>query len=390
MISNEEEITLLRSKLIQSDKLLVKQSNSVRGSLYSIIELARIAHNEKLSPDQMADYLEKIERSARNMNESVDDIMTLRQIYMNEVHIHPLRMYIVDLLNRLKSDLKRVLENYKTSFTSTDDKMMDSAILVDYTALLQVLRNFVKNASGYLSFQKKIDFVVDKVSEDDSAITLRLSMSFDEFSLTSTQIDGLTIPFETLQSNIERGNGSVDSRYLIIRYYLHAMGTDTINIENNDSGSTVISLNLTFPIVSRKNFAKLDLDSIDFSGKRILVADDDSVNLQIIEKLLMDKNAEFITVRDGKEALHTFRTEHGHFDLILMDIIMPDMSGLDVARQIRQTTTLPNAKSIPIIAMTVSALHETYYESREAGMNAHLVKPVEPERLYATIAEYLR
>ena len=388
MINMGEEITLLRSKLSQSDMLLQKLNNSVRGPLYSVMELARIALNDNLSPDQTADYLAMIERSGRAMNESIDDIMALRQIYMNEVHIHPLRIYIIDLLNRLKSDLEKSLDNYKTSFNVSDDKMMDTAILVDYTALLQVCRKISKN-SGFMSYQKKIDFIIDKVTEDAGSITLKLSMSFSEFSLTSTLVDGLTMPYKTIQSNIEKGCCTIDSRCLIIRYYLHAMGTDTIDIENESNGSTVVSINLSFPIVSRKDFAKLDLDSIDFTGKRILVADDDNVNLKVIEKLLLEKNAEFVTVRDGKEALHTFRDEHGRFDLILMDIIMPDMSGLDVTRKIRQTKTLPNAKSIPIIAMTVNALDENYYESKAAGMNAHLVKPIEPERLYATIAEYL-
>ena len=389
MINNDEELTLLVSRLRNSDMLLEKLNNSVRGPLYSIMELARITLEENLTPDQTSDNLAMIERSGRNMNESIDDIMALRQIYMKDVHIHPLRIYIVDLLNRLKCDLEKTLENYKTSFTASDDKMMDTAILVDYTVLLQVLRKFAKNTARFMSFQKKIDFVVDKVAEDNGTITLRLSIAFAEFSLTSPLIDALTMPFETLQSKAENSSSPLDPHCLIIRYFMHTMGTDTIDIENNCNGSTVISINLTFPVVSQKDFAKLNLDSIDFTGKRILVADDDDVNLKIIEKLLMDKNADFVTVRDGKEALHTFRDEHGRFDLILMDIIMPDMSGLDVTREIRQTTTLPNAKSIPIIAMTVSALHENYYESKAVGMNAHLVKPVEPERLYATIAEYL-
>ena len=389
MVNNREDITVLNARLTQSDKLLINLSNSIRGPLYSIMELARIALGDSSSSNQTSDYLALIESSGRTINESIDDIMALRQVYMNEVHIHPLRIYIVDLLNRLKADLEKTLGNCRTSFTVTDNDMMNTAILVDYTALLQVCRMFSKNPTGFVSFQKKIDFVINKVCEDSSSITLRFSMAFDAFSLTSSQHDGLTIPFETLHSNLEKCNNSVDFRYLIIRYFLHAMGTDTINIDNDDSGSTVISIDLTFPIVSRKDFTKLDLDSIDFTGKRILVADDDIVNLRIIEKLLSDKNADFITVRDGKEAIYTFLNEHGRFDLILMDIIMPVMSGLDVTRQIRQTTTLPNAKSIPIIAMTVSALHENYYESKAAGMNAHLVKPVEPERLYATIAEYL-
>lgn len=127
----------------------------------------------------------------------------------------------------------------------------------------------------------------------------------------------------------------------------------------------------------------------NFTGKRILVADDDEINLAVIEKLLQDKGADVVTVRDGGETVDTFWYDRGRFDLILLDIIMPELNGIETAKQIRATSVLPNSKVIPIIAMTVNVFPEKYEQSLSAGMNAYLLKPIDPVLLYQTIAQYL-
>ena len=126
-----------------------------------------------------------------------------------------------------------------------------------------------------------------------------------------------------------------------------------------------------------------------FSGKRILMADDDELNLAIIGNLLREQGAEVHTVRDGREALYTYRAEHGVFDLIIMDIVMPDLSGLEVVRRIRRTHLYPGAKTIPIVALTVNSSEEDREKSLAAGMNAHLVKPVSPDTFFPALEKLL-
>jgi CheY-like chemotaxis protein len=385
----QDEIVQLKAKLNQSDKLLKNLSNAARGHLYSIMELARIARQENMAPEQTADYLKIIENSGRSMNESIDDVMALRQIYMDDVQLRSERMYMVDLLNRLKVDIERTLDDHHVTFRALNNDMMYSVVLVDYSMLLQAVRKLAKGSETFLTLGKSIAFEIDKVAETENSITLKMSMRLENYSFTSSQIEGLTVPFEKIREDVLSGKDSTSARFLIIRYFMHAMGAGPFHIEDNKDRSVTISVDMPFTVVDKKDFVHIDLDSIDFTGKRILIADDDVVNLKVLEKLLLDKNAEVVSVRDGKEALFTFRNEHGRFDIILQDIILPDISGLDVARQIRKTDTIPNAKTIPIIAMTVNALHEHYFETKEAGMNAHLVKPFEPERLYGTIAEFL-
>ena len=123
----------------------------------------------------------------------------------------------------------------------------------------------------------------------------------------------------------------------------------------------------------------------DFHGRKVLLVDDNEISLDISEKLLVNKGVEVVKARNGKEAVDIFCKEDGMFDLIIMDILMPVMDGLTATRMIR---SMPDAKTIPIIALTVNAFHEHFEESLQAGMNAHLVKPIEPGSLYQTLTRF--
>ncbi len=127
----------------------------------------------------------------------------------------------------------------------------------------------------------------------------------------------------------------------------------------------------------------------DFSGKRILVADNDESVVTILEGALREKGAEVISVMDGSEVMDTFRDEHGKFDLLILDVKMPGMGGVDIALNIRAIDALPGTSDVPII---VIAAHEKYFNvvrAEIAGICELLHKPIEPERLYAAVKKYI-
>lgn len=127
----------------------------------------------------------------------------------------------------------------------------------------------------------------------------------------------------------------------------------------------------------------------DFSGKRVLLVEDHVLNVEVAKKLLMSKNMQVEVAENGLAAIESFATAPlGHYDAILMDIRMPVMDGLTAAKSIRQLKK-KTAKTIPIIAMSANAFDEDMEKSKEAGMNAHLAKPIEPELLYRTLQELL-
>lgn len=123
-----------------------------------------------------------------------------------------------------------------------------------------------------------------------------------------------------------------------------------------------------------------------YGGKKLLLAEDNELNAEIAEILLMDKGADVTLAKDGKQALEQFEaSQPGAFDAILMDVMMPVMDGLAATRAIRRLNR-PDAKTIPIIAMTANAYREDAEVCIRAGMNAHLAKPLDMGKVLATIA----
>jgi len=127
---------------------------------------------------------------------------------------------------------------------------------------------------------------------------------------------------------------------------------------------------------------------LDFSGKRILVVDDIPINRTVLKNILLPMGADIIEVKDGRQAVDVFYAESDSIDIILMDIMMPNLDGYKATEEIR-TSGLPNARTVPIIAVTTLAFQEDIDAAINAGMDFHLEKPFEPQKLLFTLMRFL-
>ena len=146
-----------------------------------------------------------------------------------------------------------------------------------------------------------------------------------------------------------------------------------------------------FERIARKNNMSLyrEKKRAELKGKRILLAEDVFINAEIMKQVILTREAEIDHAENGKIVLEMFeKSPIGHYDAILMDVRMPEMDGLETAAAIRALDR-PDAKAIPIIALTANAFDEDVQRSLQVGMNAHLSKPVEPEHLYQTLEELI-
>ena len=146
-----------------------------------------------------------------------------------------------------------------------------------------------------------------------------------------------------------------------------------------------------FERIARRNSMSLykEKERADLMGKHILMAEDVQINAEILKQIITMRQAEADHASNGRIALEMFENSpEGHYDAILMDVRMPEMDGLEATRAIRAIDR-PDAKSIPIIALTANAFDEDVQRSLQAGMNAHLSKPVDPEHLYQTLEELI-
>ena len=143
-------------------------------------------------------------------------------------------------------------------------------------------------------------------------------------------------------------------------------------------------------VVKKKKNAKPGRDTVDLKGRRVLLAEDVAVNAEIMIMMLSMREIQAELAENGRIAVEKFEEhEEGYYDAVLMDMRMPEMDGLEATRRIRAMNRL-DAKNIPIIALTANAFDEDVQNSMQAGLNAHLSKPVEPEALFKTLEELIK
>ena len=194
-------------------------------------------------------------------------------------------------------------------------------------------------------------------------------------------------PFAQENDNVRTVYQGAGLGMSIVASLVQAMG-GTIQTRSKPGEGTIITLGLSFAIAPEPVRKPEELPAGDIRGMRVLVVEDNALNLEIMQCLLEDAGAIVTVARDGAAAVEAVRSSpEGGFDAILMDIMMPVMDGLEASRQIRALPR-PDVANVPIIAMTANAFEEDRKKSAEAGMNDHLTKPLQPRLLMDTLAKY--
>jgi CheY-like chemotaxis protein len=277
----------------------------------------------------------------------------------------------------------------------------------DEYRLRQVLVNFLSNASKFTPENGAVTLTIaEEPAAGDMASSITGAAAAYSFAVADT---GIGIPEEDAvrvfnafeQSDNPRSHEGTGLGLAICRSIISAMGSK-IDLQSEQGKGSTFSFVLNLPVVDAPetaapaNAAAMEAEAAkDFTGMRILLAEDNDINLEIALYLLDNMGFIVESARDGKEAVDKFlASAPGYYQAILMDIQMPIMDGLAATRQIRKTavqdTSRPDAGTIPIIAMTANAFDEDMQKSIEAGMDGHIAKPIDPALLIDALEKTLR
>lgn len=366
---------------------LARMSHEIRTPMNGIIGMTEIALREDQSEESRRLCLEKVRKSSHYLLGLLNDILDMSKIESGKMTLAKEPFDLASLLQDLHSVMDSRFEEKHQRFQANVD-LKYHWFYGDALRISQVLINLLGNAVKYSPEGTQVTLTVqEEVSEHGKSW---IYFAVRDQGIGISEEDRLRIfqSFEQVDNTAARQQGT-GLGLAISNRLVHMMGGN-IELESQTDKGSVFYFTLRLPQAENQTACQPSTPpTVDFTGKRILVAEDNSLNMEIIQFFLEDLGCIVVPVANGKLALEQFRASpEGYFDLILMDVMMPVMDGLEAANAIR---CLPRSDSrrVPIVALSANAFDEDIRRSLASGMNAHLSKPVEPSKLTETLGRML-
>ena len=372
---------------------LSNMSHDIRTPLNGIIGMTVIAQANLKIQEKVEDCLNKISFSSKHLLGLINDILDMSKIESGKMTLSD-EQFSIDRLVDGVMELIRPQAAAKNQKLNTVLKIEERNLSGDPLRLNQVLLNLLSNAVKYTQEDGEILFSVEELNRtSENYVRFRFAVEDNGCGMTKEYMKTLFDPFSregnTRVSKIQ-GTGLGMS---ICKGIVELMG-GTIQVQSAPGEGSRFTVELALRMEKeqlsiQENPEEQENKAFDYHGRRFLVAEDNELNAEIICELLGMQGAEVVLAHDGREAAEQFeRSSDGYYDAILMDIQMPVMNGYDSTRLIRKYGRA-DAGTIPIIAMTADAFAEDIKQAGEAGMDAHVAKPVDMNLLSDALHEVL-
>ena len=377
---------------IAKTTFLNHMSHDIRTPMNAIVGFTDIAL--KLKPDrEVENYLKKIRQSSEYLMTLMNDVLDISRIESGKLEYKPVPVDLGDMVNTVLSIARGYTENRDLIFTVSTEKLKNPYVMADELRIREVLLNIISNAVKFTKDGGTISFAAEsRPGKDEQHIIVR-------FRISDTGI-GMSEEFQTrIFDEFSQENNGARTSYkgtglgmAIAKRYVDLMG-GKIEISSRQGVGSTFTVEIPLLIaehVPAEKEEKLKND-IDVRGLHVLLAEDNDLNAEIAVTLLEEKGMIVTRAADGKSALTQFcNTAPGTFELILMDIMMPEMNGYETTKAIRNMPDRPDGKKIPIIAMTANAFAEDIRAALDAGMDGHVAKPVDMGVLLSVITKHVK
>jgi len=372
---------------------LANMSHDIRTPMNAIIGITTLMKNELHQPEKLAEHLDKLENSGQLLLGIINDILDMSRIESGKTTLNVEKMNLPQQISQLDSIIRQQAGQRRQTFT-VNTHLQHENVLADPNRLNRVLMNILSNAVKYTPTGGHIRFEVDELPRNEHYARYRFVVQDDGIGMSEAYQKTLFDPFtreERSGTNKVQGTGL---GMAITKNIVDLMG-GSINVESTTGKGTRFEVVLEFPVDAEADtvpeaqvLPEEEEETSPLSGMKFLCAEDNAINAEILEMLLEANGASCTICSNGQEIVDAFASvKPGEYDMILMDVQMPVMDGLEATRRIRSGEN-PLGRTIPILAMTANAFLEDMQKSREAGMDEHLSKPVDIAALEQTVKRF--
>ena len=393
--SREEALEASRAK----SSFLSNMSHEIRTPMNAIIGMTYIGKREE-SLTGKDHALDKIESASTHLLDVINDILDISKIESGKMELSLVAFEFGKMLDRVHNVITQKIDEKQQKFTVDIDPAIPAMLYGDDQRLAQVITNILSNAAKFTPEKGEITLSIQMLHLTDGKCTIQAFVKDSGIGMTAQEQEKLFNIFQQAQAGTSRKYGGSGLGLAISKRIINLMNGDIWVESEPGQGSCfyfTVSLDVVVEPEDAANAEQAPDGSThadekglaDFSGKIILIVDDVEINLEIIRALLGTTGVTMDTAQSGKQAYDAFVKNPNRYDLILMDMQMPEIDGLEATEMIRSSDT-PRSGSIPIIAMTANVFKEDIDKCLAVGMNGHLGKPINMDDVIKILSFYLQ
>ncbi len=375
-----EKIRAVESSLAKS-QFLFNMSHDIRTPMNAIIGYTNLALKEPSSP-QLHDYLTKIDLSGKHLLSLINDILEMSRIESGAVELELSPADLCAVFDDVRDLFTEQMKQKSLHFSVHTAQVQNRYVWCDKNNLTRVLLNLISNAYKFTPENGTVSVTLWETGDGENGYgSYEIRVQDDGIGMSREFVEKMFNAFERERTSTDSGVEGTGLGLSITKSITDRMG-GTIEVLTAPGSGTQIILRLKFRLATEEDIPKpLSPDpqekTVDFSGKRLLLVEDNQINMEIANMILTQMGFTVETAENGQVALDMVSaSEPGYYDAILMDIQMPVMDGYAATKAIRSLDNKALA-GIPILAMTANAFQEDIQAARDAGMQAHIAKPID-------------